>query len=382
MARQAKPWYRTRGGAWYCTHDGRKVLLVKGPKAETAEEALREFHRVKAGLAQETAPKPAGITVAELLERFLDAVEADRKPGTYRWYTNVLKTFRAAHRDEPAESIRPHHLDAWARSMGSSRNYRRNNLAAVKAAFAWGRKMGLLGSDPVADTPKPPPERRKAIPLREEIDRLLEATDGTPFGDFVRVLADTGCRLGDAASIEARHVHWAEKVAVLDTHKTDEHTGDKIIPLTDRAAAILERAAARHPDGPLLRTTRGNPWRTWAVAHEFVHWRRRLGLSESLTAHGVRHRFVTQGVRVLPRPLVAALMGYSSTEVIDRIYDWSKEELQAEAQGLRAALELVNRQSAGIAPPGTDAPAQGAGPASQEGQPGARIGRHRGRPGR
>jgi len=273
-----------------------------------------------------------------------------------------------------------HRIEAWAITLGTSRNYRRNSIAAVKAAFAWGARMGLLESDPVVRTPKPPPERRRAIPSRTDVDKLLEATEGTAFGQLVRVLADTGCRLGDAASLESRHVRWSERIAVLDSHKTDRATGDKVVPLTPRVLELLRDLADRYPDGTLLRTTRGNAWSTSSAAHEFVHWRQRLELPASLTAHGIRHRFVTDATRVLPRPVVAALLGYASTEVIDRIYDHSPDEVRESAAAMTAALDAVSRDSAGSRTP-SSGPEPDAGTAKPP-RPEPRRGTPRRRPGR
>lgn len=379
--RRGKPWYRAGRNAWYCTHERRQVLLASGPKTETAAEAMRAFHALKAQPPGAGGQPASSTTVAELFDRFLASVEASRKASTLRWYVATLKTFRARHRDDRASELRPHHVEAWAITLGESRNYRRNSIAAVKAAFAWGARMGLLESDPVVRTPKPPPERRRAIPSRADVDRLVEATAGTPFGAIVLVLADTGCRLGDAASIEARHVRWDERVAVLDVHKTDRVSGDKVVPLTPRVLKLLRDLSSRHPTGPLLRTTRGNQWRTWAVAHEFVHWRKRLGLSDALTAHGLRHRFVTDAVGVLPRPVVAALLGYSSTEVVDRVYDHSPDEVRESAAVMTAALDAVSRRN--TATPQPDASAQQAG-VEQTGRPqrGTTAGKPRRRPGR
>ena len=107
MARPAKPWYRTADGAWYCTHDGRKVRLVSGPKAETADEARRAFHALKAQQPGAGGPKPSTLVVGELIARFLDSVEATRKASTYHWYLATFRTFRDRHRNDLAADIRP-----------------------------------------------------------------------------------------------------------------------------------------------------------------------------------------------------------------------------------------------------------------------------------
>jgi integrase len=383
VGREAKPWYRESRGAWYTKHEGRQVPLARGPKDETEAEAKRAFHRLKAGLDRSTGETaPAGPAVGELIVQFLDHAKAEHKPSTYAYYRHRLRMFADRHADSAAKSITPHDVIAWARQYGTSPTYRRNTIAAVKALFAWSRLVGLIAADPVADTPKPA-ARRRAIPGREAVARLLEGTEGTPLGDLLKVLHETGCRLQDARRIEARHVRWEAGVAILPEHKTDGTTGrPKVIPLTDRALELLRRLADRWPSGPLLRNTRDEPWTQSAVSQAVQHRRARLGLGPEATPHGLRHRFVTDAVAVLSRPVVAATLGYRGTDMIDRVYDHTGDALTEDAAALRRAAEAV-RGSAAPSPPA--APMDGAGPAGETPGPGpsARNGAARARrPGR
>ncbi len=107
----------------------------------------------------------------------------------------------------------------------------------------------------------------------------------------------------------------------------------------------------------------------------------KVELPASLTAHGIRHRFVTDATRVLPRPVVAALLGYASTEVIDRIYDHSPDEVRESAAAMTAALDAVSLRSADTRPPASPEPEPDAGKAKPH-RPEPRRGTPRRRPGR
>lgn len=348
MGRAAKPWYRS-GRGWYVEHGGRQVCLASGPRDETEEAARVAFHRVKAGLPIEEGSE-GGPTVGELIGQFLRHVKAERKPSTFGWYRATLRGFRDKHQHRLAAAIVPHDLLEWARAFKSA-NYRRNNLAAVKAAFAWGETVGLLTTNPVSKTPKPAPRRRQAIPTADAVARFLDATAGTPLGDLARVLWDTGCRLQDARRLEARLVRWDAGVAVLPEHKTDGTTGKpKVVAIPAGTLELLKRLAERWPEGALLRNTRDQAWTQSAVSQAFQAARIPLGMGPEMTPHGLRHRWVTDAAKVLPRPVVAALAGHG-VEMTDRIYDHTDDEILSDAAAMVAAAELVRGRTHSRHPP-------------------------------
>ena len=334
MARPPKPWRRaSAGNAWYAQVRGVKVRLA-GPEA-SFEDALKVLYRL---LATEGDGRGAPrIGVRNLCGLFLDHIKADRKPRTYDWYRRHLKSFVAAHGERAAADVRPHHVADWSNSHGWGASTRAGAVTAVKASFAWGRKMGHLETDPVKDLAKPRPARREKILSGDQVEVVLE--DAAPeFSVFLEFLRETGARPGEGAALTTADVAWGEKVAVLRAHKTEGAMGKpRLIVLSDRAEEILRGQAARWPEGPLFRNARGNPWTRHAMACAFRRLRARTGLGKEATAQALRHRFATDAARQLPNTVVAALLGHKSTAMVDRVYSHISDEIDT----LKGALDKI-----------------------------------------
>jgi hypothetical protein len=98
--------------------------------------------------------KPAGhkpLTAAPAWDLFLQHSHREHKPETFRWHRHFLQNFcdRCGHLD--ASQLVPFHLTSWLDANPSWKGARRHATAVVKRAFAWGRKQGLIGTDPFAD---------------------------------------------------------------------------------------------------------------------------------------------------------------------------------------------------------------------------------------
>jgi integrase len=327
MARPHKPWYWAARQAWVVEIEGQRHTLAKGPKPETRAAAVQEFHRLMAQRGQAN-PAAASIAVKTLSGLFLDHIEADRKPKTYEWYRRHLKSFVAAHGDRQASSIRPHHVADWAGGHGWGPSTRRGAITAVKAAFAWGRKMGHLELDPIKDLDKPTPVRREKIISRAQAKAILGAVPAR-FGLFLEFLLECGARPGEAAALTKADVDLERGIAVLVEHKTERSTRkSRLIPLSARARQILTDQIGENPAGALFRNDKGNAWTRYAMACAFRRLRAKLGMGKEATAQAMRHRFATDAAKILPNTVVAAILGHKSTAMVDRVYTHIGDEVE------------------------------------------------------
>ncbi len=74
MARQPKPFFRKQTQSWYFSTNGKQHPLGKD-----REEAFREFHEL---VADQTKVFAENFTLYELVQSYLDWVEANRSPAT------------------------------------------------------------------------------------------------------------------------------------------------------------------------------------------------------------------------------------------------------------------------------------------------------------
>src|SRR5262249_49811713 len=74
-----------------------------------------------------------------------------------------------------------------------------------------------------------------------------------------------------------------------------------------------ERLAKEHPDGPLFRNSRGQPWTGNAIRCRFRCLREKLPSLAGVTAYCYRHTFTTEGlVAGVPLAQMQELIGHTS----------------------------------------------------------------------
>jgi integrase len=171
----------------------------------------------------ETTGKPSGITVAELLDKFLDWTQKNQAVRTYEWYRDHLQCF-LNHLGAPplaATDLRPFHVVEWTGSHSDwSSTYRRGAIIAVQRPFNWAEEMGHISSSPSKKIKKPQPQRRESHVTQEGFDELItNYKEGDPFRDLLLLCWHSGCRPQEAIHIEARHVQLAAESVVIPRNK-------------------------------------------------------------------------------------------------------------------------------------------------------------------
>ncbi|MDY3557593.1 tyrosine-type recombinase/integrase [Gemmata sp. JC673] len=334
MARQNAPWYRAVRDCWYVRFEGKLTSLgVKGKgnqeAAKTAFEKLR------------TTPKPPPITAGPVLlpqafAQFLVACKLSRKPNTVARYEYDAGDFVNDHPTlEPAQ-VTADHIRQWLSDLDVGQTTKAIMLRSVSAFFGWLVKEDKLEKNPVKKVTRPKTASRSDKALISEADhkRLLEGAS-RDFRDVLVVLHGTGCRPGELQQITAETFNYKDRVVVITEHKTD-HTGKpRPVYLTPELAELLHSKLVKYPTGPLLRGNKGVPWTGRAITESMKKLRKKTGVK--VIAYGYRHTFVTDGLKSgLSNSQVAALVGHTTTAVIDRFYS----HLGAAGDALRAALKF------------------------------------------
>jgi integrase len=314
MPRPSSPWYKASRDAWISRIDGVKGRRNKAEAARVLRRLLAERDRGRKA--------PPGISLSATFDLFLEHTRSEKATLTYEFYLRHLRSYLDhVGWETPASEARPHTVTSWLAAHDWGETTRSGAVTAVKRAFRWARREGYLESDPMADVARPRAKVRQEVMTPDEARRFLAAIKDEPFRDLVTILRETGCRLSEAIAVEAAMVRPAEAVVVMRS-KTSRKTGrDRVIHLTPTALAILERLAAEHPDGPLLRNTIGRPWSFNIVAQRFAAQRKRMGLGKGATAEALRHNYATDALeRGVPIATVAELLGHVDTKMVSRTY--------------------------------------------------------------
>jgi integrase len=220
--------------------------------------------------------------------------------------------------------------DAALRTEGAGSTLMRD-LKYLRQAWAWGREIKLV---PDRDLPKVKVEHRarkpvytRYTPTREEIARLLSTVRPAWIRRSLILLATTGARIGEIASLR-----WGAVSADCDRLELDGKTGRRIVPLHPTVVAELRTWTRGEPDALVLGVKA-----TTATAHtqrELARAAEVLGLPR-VSPNGLRRAMTDalyrSGVGVDQE---AAMLGHSA-ETAMRIYR------QVSADDLTRAVTLA-----------------------------------------
>ncbi len=352
MGRKRKgPWRRKSDGCWYTTEVGTKRLVQLADAHESYETAFKrycEFH---------TRPVEAGpkLTVAQLIDEFLEWLKQNRSPRTYEWYRDHLRRFYKHHGPHlRVAKLKPYHVDQWLNAdyQGLSDSYRHGAVRSIQRVLNWAVGRGFLDFNPIAKMEKPTPRPRETTITSSQFQQTLALYPaGDPFRDYLLFLWETGCRAQEIRVIEARHFD-GEKLILEKTNSKGERYNRTIYP-TDTAAEIVKRLAETYPTGPLFRDSKGNPWRKNSVRCRFRRLKTALGVPD-LCATTLRHSWATEALRNgMDTTTASILMGHRDPATLARNY----QHLVRDHQYLRQAAARAKGAGMKDVQPASDLPA-------------------------
>lgn len=335
MPRPSRPWYRKSRMDWHVTIGGKQIPLgVTDPNDLPA--AMAAMHRILTAMGTDPPVNPPPRpTVAEAAARFLAGCEArDLAPVTIQGYRVHLDMLTAAVGDRRLDAMTAEDFEATARRPRWNDTTRALYLSTVEAMLKHAgiklklRKPAKLSRG--ADAVIPP----------EVYERLLLVAVGD-WRQIIRFLWHTGCRPGEAAKLTADMLTSDGRVFILKQHKTARHGKKRQIVLDDEAATVVQGQLKKHGGGLLFRGKQGKPFSRHAFVMKMIRLSARVG--HPVTAYGFRHTYATRGlVSGVPEPVVAALLGHSSTAMVNRHYGHVGSNMQV----LRAAAEKIAGKAA------------------------------------
>jgi integrase len=342
--KRAEPFFRRFDGWWYVQIGKRQIKLAHGQDNEDA--AWRTYYRV---MAQQGPAVPAAPlrdpTVTAVCNLFLDFSEKAHASRTYDWYRDFLEDFCAFAGRLRLSELDASHIAAWLDRHPEWKGTRRGAIIAVKRAFNYAYAEGKIDANPVRTVKKPPARARARFLTRQERQQIFDSyPEGDCFRDFLFALEQTGCRPGEVSQVTADHVDLRNGVWVLGEHKTEHATGEsRVVILTPEMVKLTERLMEMHPDGPLFRNEKGQPWNRNAVRCRFRRVREKLHLGGDLVAYLYRHAVCTDllesGTGIAQ---AAELLGHKGTEMIMRHYSKLRERRQHLREQLTRATQKTD----------------------------------------
>ncbi|MDZ7684160.1 MAG: site-specific integrase [Gammaproteobacteria bacterium] len=305
----------------------------------------------------EKRQRRSALTVAELLDRYLESAEFAEKQETTRRTDagrierhlkpllatkvadklsteDVRKTFAAIKAGKTAANIKtgPRGLARVRGGEGAARMA----IRLLRAAYSWAIQERILQNNPAQGVKLGADGRRDAIiESAEQYQRVFEVIQELEdnrelrreAADAIRLIALTGARRNEIAGLRWRHVDLRRGVLVLprSEHKTGHHSGEvRTIGLPAVAQAIISRQESEEqPDGYVFPPAYGKgpitlnkPWRKI---------RDRAGIGD-VGLHGLRHSLATHmALEGAQAAEIMAVMGHRNLSTSQKYIHFAKD---------------------------------------------------------
>jgi integrase len=361
-------------GEWwalYADGDGRIHREKAGTKAAAVAVYQRRKTEVRQGrLFPESMRRRQVVSVKALCDAYVSNLAINGRDPREQVKTRLAEVVDVLGNIE-AKSVRPQDIErlktklaeSEARGRGRTRTPASVNryVQDIRAAYNLARRNGLVDKNPVADVRllRENNKRVREVTAEEEAAILsaLEPSERrfhTDLRPLVRLLVDTGLRLGEACNLRWSDIDFRAEVATLRQTKAGKV---QHIPLSVEALGILRVLSAQADDlarrnGKVERNPYvfgwpdGRPWTSGYLTHEFHKAAVKAGVAD-VHAHDMRHtaacRWRRAGVDIYT---VSKLLRHASVVMSERYAHLSQADLKAAVNKATSTCTSTSKEAA------------------------------------
>jgi site-specific recombinase XerD len=269
---------------------------------------------------------------------------------------SVLLPWCATHKIESLEQLDQRALDRFTsdlleipgkRGQLLSRHTVHQYVRVIRQFLKWCRKEGedVHGNPQLPRLPQPIID----VLTREEIDQLETAVPTERDKLIIRLLADTGIRVGELCGLEGDDIITAQdRRSFLKIR--GKGSKERLVPLTPPLIRRIDRYRRARPDDArsqrVFLAARKDRYGEYApltrsgVLQLLRHAADRAGITRRVNPHLFRHSFATEALRRGMNPVqLAQLLGHSGLRMIEQVY----AHLNA-ADGYEAVMRMLTAE--------------------------------------
>jgi integrase len=316
LRKSTKTWQKTRkpnllrhkSGRYYgrAFAGGKEVWQsLKTSHYSVAEAKLAKFleeHRERVGNGNGEVSAKMTFGEALKIHQQNQADDVTIKPTTRHYWNQIfaalLKSWQGL-ADREIRRITKTDCKEWARGfrkVASPTRYN-NTVAGLRHVFEVAKEAGIIYSNPAEKLERVPVRAKQlTLPSRDQFLQLVEAVEragawcSRDCADFLRGLAFTGCRKGEAAHIKWRDVDFEAGEIVV---RGDPETGTKNwmvrrVPMIPEARVLFARMRDERPSEPLSEKV----FRVREAQRAINSAVRKVGMAR-IVYHNLRHLFAS-----------------------------------------------------------------------------------------
>ena len=341
-----KPWVVKYREPWSGRPRQRAFAAEAEARAfEDAQASLYERERaiIKAVRRRRTQGRPASLTIAEVLDRYLDSLG---NPSTRAASAYHLRLFADIYGQRKAHCLTLEDVGAFLtlqQQRGVSKSTACRRMGIVRAAYHWAARWGLLPTNPLAGLQLASPAPQTPDPPTAREARMLYATAAPHVQRVIALGMATGARIGPSELFRLRWTDIDTRGAVLRMPNAAKgaRAEAREVPLRQDVLRLLRRWEAEDAGYGCQWVIhyRGRPVRSISRA-----WRnplRRAGIERRIRPYDLRHAFASRALdHDADLKCVAEVMGHANEKMIVRFYRHTSAKQRRKAVNAAPSLGL------------------------------------------
>ena len=338
MHRVAENLYRLEpNGTYYALLKRSDKQFRRSLKTGDRKLAERRLAELRSQVGNLTTSDDARLPFDDIAKRWMDATKHSLKASSITRRETCIKNLSPFFRGVAIRNILPKHCERWLTERGGkiAAQTLAHELNAMRGIFDYAVRLGLMLANPAKDIKRRRiVQARISVPSRQQFREIIAAireSDGRPDSrakakagaDFVELLAYSGCRLNEAASLHWRHVNFEkEEVAVTGGERGTKNSEPRTIPMTGALKELLMRLRDEYQPKPDDFVTVNDS------AKKCLQTACRRLRCEQFTHHDFRHFFATtcieSGVDI---PTISRWLGHKDGGALAmRVYGHLRQE--------------------------------------------------------
>ena len=341
-----KPWVVKYREPWSGRPRQRAFAVEAEARAfEDAQASLYERERaiIKAVRRRRTQGRPASLTIAEVLDRYLDSLG---NPSTRAASAYHLRLFADIYGQRKAHCLTLEDVGAFLtlqQQRGVSKSTACRRMGIVRAAYHWAARWGLLPTNPLAGLQLASPAPQTPDPPTAREARMLYATAAPHVQRVIALGMATGARIGPSELFRLRWTDIDTRGAVLRMPNAAKgaRAEAREVPLRQDVLRLLRRWEAEDAGNGCQWVIhyRGRPVRS--ISRAWRNTLRRAGIERRIRPYDLRHAFASRALdHDADLKCVAEVMGHANEKMIVRFYRHTSAKQRRKAVNAAPSLGL------------------------------------------